>query len=48
MLRERELPRIPMATNFKRFAEIGAALMKLHIEYEKQPSICWRKGRRAS
>jgi predicted helicase len=25
-----------MAPEFRRFAEIGAALMKLHIEYEKQ------------
>jgi hypothetical protein len=25
-----------MAPEFKRFAEIGAALMKLHIDYEKQ------------
>jgi predicted helicase len=33
---KRELPRIPMAPEFKRFAEIGAALMKLHIEYEQQ------------
>ena len=33
---KRELPRIPMAAEFRRFAEIGAALMKLHIEYEKQ------------
>ena len=33
---KRELPRIPMAPEFRRFAEIGAALMKLHIEYEKQ------------
>src|ERR1035437_6705179 len=33
---KRELPRIPMAAAFRRFAEIGAALMKLHIEYEKQ------------
>jgi predicted helicase len=33
---KRELPRIPMAAEFGRFAEIGAALMKLHIEYEKQ------------
>ncbi len=33
---KRELPRIPMAADFRRFAEIGAALMKLHIEYEKQ------------
>jgi predicted helicase len=33
---KRELPRIPMAAEFGRFAEIGAALMKPHIEYEKQ------------
>ncbi|MGD0939420.1 MAG: type ISP restriction/modification enzyme [Terracidiphilus sp.] len=33
---KRELPRISMAPEFKRFAEIGAALMKLHIEYEEQ------------
>jgi predicted helicase len=33
---KRELPRIPMAPEFRRIAEIGAALMKLHIEYEKQ------------
>jgi predicted helicase len=31
-----ELPRIPMAPDFARYAEIGAALMKLHIEYEQQ------------
>jgi predicted helicase len=33
---KRELPRIPMAPEFARYAEIGAALMKLHIEYEQQ------------
>jgi predicted helicase len=33
---KRELPRIPMAPEFRRFAEIGAALMKLHVEYEQQ------------
>jgi predicted helicase len=33
---KRELPRIPMAPGFRRFAEIGAALMKLHIDYETQ------------
>jgi predicted helicase len=33
---KRELPRIPMAPDFKRYAEIGAALMTLHIEYEQQ------------
>ena len=30
------MPRIPIAAEFWRFAEIGAALMKLHLEYEKQ------------
>ncbi|MGA9671705.1 MAG: type ISP restriction/modification enzyme [Terracidiphilus sp.] len=33
---KRELSRIPMAADFARYAEIGAALMKLHIEYEQQ------------
>ena len=33
---KRELPRIPMAPEFRKYAEIGAALMKLHIDYEKQ------------
>jgi predicted helicase len=33
---KRELPRIPMAPEFRRIAEIGAALMELHINYEKQ------------
>jgi predicted helicase len=34
---KRELPRIPKAPEFRRFAEIGAALMALHIGYETQP-----------
>lgn len=34
---KRELPRIPYAPAFQKYAEIGAALMKLHIEYEQQP-----------
>jgi predicted helicase len=34
---KRELPRIPYAPAFEKYAEIGAALMKLHIEYEQQP-----------
>jgi predicted helicase len=34
---KRELPRIPYAPNFQKYAEIGAALMKLHIEHEQQP-----------
>ncbi|HET6168950.1 MAG TPA: type ISP restriction/modification enzyme [Terracidiphilus sp.] len=33
---KRELPRIPMAPEFRKFVETGAALMKLHIEYEEQ------------
>jgi len=33
---KRELPRIPMAPEFREFARIGAALMALHIEYEQQ------------
>lgn len=33
---KRELPRIPKAPEFKEYARIGAALMKLHVEYEKQ------------
>jgi predicted helicase len=40
---KRELPRIPMAPEFKRIAEIGAALMKLHIEYEKQKEFPLQK-----
>jgi len=32
---KRELPRIPMAPEFVRYAEIGAALMTLHIDYEQ-------------
>lgn len=34
---KRELPRIPMAPEFHRYAEIGEKLMKLHIDYEQQP-----------
>lgn len=34
---KRELPRIPFAPEFKAYARIGAALMRLHIEYEQQP-----------
>ncbi|MDR3772276.1 MAG: hypothetical protein P4L26_02945 [Terracidiphilus sp.] len=35
---KRELPRIPMAPEFRDYARIGAALMTLHIDYEKQPA----------
>jgi predicted helicase len=34
---KRELPRIPYAPALNECAEIGAALMKLHIDYEQQP-----------
>lgn len=33
----RELPRIPMAPDFRQYAEIGKKLMDIHIHYEKQP-----------
>jgi len=33
---KRELPRIPFAPDFADYARIGAALMKLHLEYEQQ------------
>jgi predicted helicase len=33
---KRELPRIPFAPDFAEYARIGAALMKLHLEYEQQ------------
>jgi predicted helicase len=40
---KRELPRIPMAPEFRWYAEIGAALMKLHIDYEKQKEYSLRR-----
>ncbi len=33
---KRELPRIPFAPDFAEYARIGAALMKLHLDYEQQ------------
>ena len=33
---KRELPRIPFAPDFQRFAEAGAKLADLHVNYEKQ------------
>jgi predicted helicase len=33
----RELPRIPFAPDFRGFAEAGAKLADLHVNYEKQP-----------
>lgn len=33
---KRDLPRIPFVPQFHEYARIGAALMKLHIEYEQQ------------
>jgi predicted helicase len=32
---KRELPRIPFAPNFRAFADAGAKLAKLHLDYEK-------------
>jgi predicted helicase len=34
---KRELPRIPYAPAFQKYAKIGASLMQLHIHYELQP-----------
>ena len=34
---KRELPRIPFAPDFRGFAEAGARLAELHVNYEKQP-----------
>lgn len=34
---KRELPRVPFAPDFGRYAEIGKKLMDLHIHYEQQP-----------
>jgi len=34
---KRDLPRIPFVPQFHEYAKIGAALMKLHLEYEQQP-----------
>jgi len=33
---KRELPRIPFVPDFAAYARIGAALMRLHLEYEQQ------------
>jgi predicted helicase len=34
---KRELPRIPFAPEFRRYAETGERLMDIHINYEQQP-----------
>ena len=34
---KRELPRIPYAPDFRGFAQVGAMLADLHVNYEKQP-----------
>ncbi|MGC9293547.1 MAG: type ISP restriction/modification enzyme [Acidobacteriaceae bacterium] len=36
---KRDLPRIPFVPEFHEYARIGAALMKLHLEYEQQPEF---------
>ena len=40
---KRELPRIPFAPDFAEYARIGAALMKLHLEYEQQREYSLRR-----
>jgi predicted helicase len=34
---KRELPRVPFAPDFRPFAEAGARLAELHVNYERQP-----------
>ena len=34
---KRELPRVPYAPDFRRFAEIGKRLAEIHVNYEHQP-----------
>ena len=34
---KRELPRIPFAPDFRPFAEAGARLAEIHVNYERQP-----------
>jgi predicted helicase len=34
---KRELPRVPYAPDFRAFAEAGARLAELHVNYERQP-----------
>jgi predicted helicase len=34
---KRELPRVPFASDFRDFAEIGKRLAELHVDYEQQP-----------
>jgi predicted helicase len=36
---KRELPRIPYAPDFRRYAALGKELMDLHIHYEQQPEF---------
>jgi len=36
---KRELPRVPFAPDFRAFAEAGARLAGLHVEYEQQPEF---------
>ena len=36
---KRELPRIPFAPDFRAFAEAGARLTTIHIDYEEQPEF---------
>jgi len=40
---KRELPRIPYAPDFRGFAQAGARLAELHVNYEKQPEYPLRR-----
>ena len=40
---KRELPRIPFAPDFRAFAEAGARLADIHINYEEQPEFQLRQ-----
>ena len=41
---KRELPRIPFAPDFRKFAEAGARLATIHVGYEEQPEYQLRKA----
>ena len=44
---KRDLPRIPFAPDFRAFAEAGARLATIHVDYEEQPEHLLRTGRNA-
>ena len=44
---KRELPRIPMAPDFRAFAAAGKKLAKLHVDYEEPGALAIGMGRNA-